>query len=515
MWTNEVASSLLEAGVRVATSWDVAAVQRLIVGGWRAEPPRVWAQLHALDEESLPRVRDPGLFDDPDLSDPDAALSPDGHLRPEWVAGGWGLTPDRLARWARCAFDAAGLQDTALATIVPAQRAGRTARAESTIELLCAEMSQDGLPVDREIAESIIATFIGPRPRDEADIERRRAARDAEVHRQAPSGPEVDLRSPGQVRVLLRRAGLDLPDTRASRLESVQDAHPVVPALLAWRKAERVATTYGYRWLDEHLGGDGRLRGTWTGADGAAGRMTASSGLHNMPADLRPAVVAEPGNVFVRADLGQIEPRVLAAVSGDAALTKAAREDDLYAPIAAQLGVERAVAKVAVLGAMYGQTTGRGADALRRLETAYPVAMGYLERAARSGRSGIDLRTYGGRRIAFGGSPSARDAPDADDQRRAAAQGRYARNALVQGAAAELFKFWAVTVRARALPLGAQVVLCLHDELLVQVEAIRGDEVAALLLDCLEEAAYRWAPDAGVRFTADVAVVPRWSDAKS
>ena len=89
--------------------------------------------------------------------------------------------------------------------------------------------------------------------------------------------------------------------------------------------------------------------------------MTATAGLHNMPADLRPAVVAEPGHVFVRADLGQIEPRVLAAVSGDAASPRRPRSDDMYAPVAEQLGVDRATAKVAVLGAMYGQTTGHGA----------------------------------------------------------------------------------------------------------------------------------------------------------
>ncbi len=73
--------------------------------------------------------------------------------------------------------------------------------------------------------------------------------------------------------------------------------------------------------------------------------------------------------MFVRADLGQIEPRVLAAVSGDQALTVATRADDLYAPVAAQLGVRGPVAKVAVLGAMYGQTTGHGAQALRRAAT--------------------------------------------------------------------------------------------------------------------------------------------------
>ena len=40
----------------------------------------------------------------------------------------------------------------------------------------------------------------------------------------------------------------------------------------------------------------------------------------------------------------------------------------------------------------------------------------------------------------------------------------YGRNALIQGAAAELFKMWAVTVRARAAALDARIVLCLHDD---------------------------------------------------
>ena len=71
----------------------------------------------------------------------------------------------------------------------------------------------------------------------------------------------------------------------------------------------------------------------------------------------------------------------------------------MYVPVAEQLDVDRATAKVAVLGAMYGQTTGDGARALRRLEAAYPVAMGYLADAYRSGQAGRDLRTYGGRLV--------------------------------------------------------------------------------------------------------------------
>jgi DNA polymerase-1 len=158
---------------------------------------------------------------------------------------------------------------------------------------------------------------------------------------------------------------------------------------------------------------------------------------------------------------------------------------------------------------MYGQTTGHGAQALRRLKAAYPVAMAYLDEGDRAGRAGRDLRTYGGRRIsmASGAAPE----PTA----RAAARGRYGRNALIQGAAAELFKMWAVTVRARGAALGARIVLCLHDELLVHTPAGQEAATAQLVDDCLHEAARRWAPDSTVRFISDTSVVRTWSDAKA
>jgi DNA polymerase-1 len=371
-------------------------------------------------------------------------------------------------------------------------------------------MSVDGLPMDRTAVEKIIAGFIGPRPRSESEAGDQRARRDAEVLRHAPPGSDFDLRSPGQVRSLLRRVGVEVPDTRAWRLEALRDTHSLIDALLTWRKAERVATTYGYAWLDEHVGGDGRLRGAWSGSDGAAGRMTASAGLHNMPADMRGAVIAEAGHVFVRADLGQIEPRVLAAVSGDKALARATDEDDMYAPVAQQLGVDRPTAKVAVLGAMYGQTTGHGAQVLRRLTSAYPVAMAYLEAGDRAGQGSRDLRTFGGRLIRMG-STNANEVSEQEARSRAAARGRYGRNALIQGAAAEFFKVWAATVRARVADMNASIVLCLHDELLVHAPIEHGDAVAQLLHDCLQEAAHRWAPNNSVRFVADISVIPQWS----
>jgi len=510
LWSGQTAAHLVAHGARLTTCWDIAAAHRLLFGGWRADPGWAWALVSGLDTQALRGDGPLDLFGmtGPDDGDDDDPVAPDGYLRPEWVSGGWSDRADRLPRWAELARALAGLQQAALAALPGRPMALPTARSESTTELLCAELSADGLPMDRALAEQVLASFVGPRPRSDAEAAATRAARDAEVLRHAPAGVAVDLRSPAQVKSLLARIGVDVPDTRAWRLRELRDAHPLIAALLQWRKAERIATTYGYAWLDESLGADGRLRGAWTGCDGAAGRMTASAGLHNMPAAMRRAVVAADGYVFVRADLGQIEPRVLAAVAADQALVVAARADDLYAPVAAQLGVDRPTAKVAVLGAMYGQTTGFGAQALRRLNVAYPVAMAYLDAADRAGRAGRDLRTYGGRLIVL--TPSAPRSPS-----RAAAYGRYARNAMIQGAAAELFKMWAVTVRARCGHLDARVVLCLHDELLVHCPVSRGEEVAQIVEDGLREAAQRWAPGSGVRFISDTTIVRCWSDAKA
>jgi DNA polymerase I len=524
-WSKDTARALVEAGIRPARCWDLDAVHRLLMGGWKGGAQRVWAVSHGLDPSSAPTTTPVDLFSAlDDNGDPDEPVLADGHLRPEWVDGQWGTSARHLADWARLAGEVQRLQAARLDALAEHPGAAATARSESAAELLGVELEHDGLPVDVEEAERIIASFIGRRPRDDAEELALTAERDRLVLQHLPAGHETDLRNPAHVKSMLRRVGIEVADTRAWRLERHRGDHPVVEAFLTWRKAERIATTFGYRWLDEHVADDRRLRGSWSASDGAAGRMTATAGLHNLPADLRPAVAAEPGCLFVRADLGQIEPRILAAVSGDQALAVATHDDDMYAPVAHRLGVDREIAKVAVLGAMYGQTTGHGASALRGLQSAYPVAMAYLRRADEAAQSGRELRTIGGRRIATastsdpaGGEPGGPDAAAARAARsRAAARGRFGRNAMVQGAAAEFFKTWAVIVRARASPLGARVVLCLHDELLVHVASERADEVAALVGDCLAEAAHRWAPvqTGRVRFVADTLVVRRWSDAK-
>ncbi|HKX66993.1 MAG TPA: DNA polymerase [Intrasporangium sp.] len=526
---------VVAAGVEVPRTWDLAEAHRLLHGGWWATPGHVLAGCRGLPAQDVPlprRARRAGF--DADLFDVSGSGSDDlltgtGQLRADALEG-WASSPDRVAALAHLALECQRDQDDSMRrTAGPAaKRLVPTVWSESAAAVLCLELERDGLPVDRQAAEDLIGAAAGPRPLDDTDAARIRALRDHVVLRHASGRERTDLRNPAQVRDLLSSVGVDVPSTRAWLLEPYRHSHPLVDALLTWRKDERIATTYGYRWLDEHVGEDDRLRGSWTACDGAAGRMTAQNGLHNLPAALRPAICARPGHVFVRADLGQVEPRVLAVVSGDRAFAEATRSDDLYAPVAAKLRVERPVAKVAVLAAMYGQRSGAAGEALEDLERAYPVAMGLLDRAYADGVARRPLRTYGGRLIPFtaaalrAGDPATEGQDAAGDEpsgiRRDgaadAARGRYARNAIIQGSAAELFKTWAATVRHEVRPLGGQIVLCLHDELLVHVPLARAEEARRSVEEALARASRTWAGTEQVRFVADTTVIRRWSEAK-
>ena len=457
---------------RPRACWDLATVSRLLTGGGHHDATAPRSDEAMLDFE-------PAVVDDRGAAAAlDLALKQHESLR---------ALPDPRAE----------------PTNVPL--AVLTAYAESAAAVLAVELEHTGLPIDIAAMTAILRPIIGERPVDESHAAATRKARDDAVRRLFPHSDDVDLRNPAQVREMLARVGLDLPDTRSWRLEPHVATSPAVRALVAWRKAERLATTYGWGWLDRDVGDDGRLRGVWHAAEGA-GRMTASAGLHNMPAELRSAVRAEPGWVFVRADLGQVEPRVLAAVSGDQALAAAAGQDDMYSPVAAALKCDRPTAKVAVLSAMYGGTAGAAANALRDMDRAYPTAMAYLRAAEESGRMGRDLRTYGGRLLPLHRALE-------DSKYPPASWGRFARNAVVQGAAAELFKAWAATVRAGLAVTGGEIVLCLHDELLVHTPADAADDVADLVRTSLAQTAHWWAAGSGVRFVADIATGATWADA--
>jgi DNA polymerase-1 len=161
---------------------------------------------------------------------------------------------------------------------------------------------------------------------------------------------------------------------------------------------------------------------------------------------------------------------------------------------------------------MYGQTSGPAGEALKDMERAYPVAIAFLRDAEEHGRRGEDLRTYGGRLLRL--SSLADTLAEAGPESTAAhSYGRFARNAVVQGAAAERVKAWAATVRAGLAGSSARIVLCLHDELLVECDDAAGPEVAALVDDALQSTAAWWCTGSGVRLVSDTSVVRSWDAA--
>ena len=211
VWWSAPSVAAVLAAVPVARAWDLAAVHRLVHGGWRADPAVVWARSHGLDPDTIPRGA-PARPVRPRAGrrGPRRARRPtDGHLRPEWPGGEWAATPERRARWAALALDVAARQRDAvdaLAAIRP--QALATARAESAAEVLCVELGRDGLPLDVGVAEAIIAGIVGPRPRSPAEAEAQRDERDAHGAAARPAGSHRSAQpGAGAVAAAPRRCG--------------------------------------------------------------------------------------------------------------------------------------------------------------------------------------------------------------------------------------------------------------------------------------------------------------------
>src|SRR4029079_19007922 len=94
----------------------------------------------------------------------------------------------------------------------------------------------------------------------------------------------------------------------------------------------------------------------------------------------------------------QLEPRVLAAMARDEAMARASRAGDLYQALVDDGVVDtRAHAKVAMLGALYGATSGEAGRLMPRLLRTYSAATNLVEAAARAGERGEVVTTWLGR----------------------------------------------------------------------------------------------------------------------
>jgi len=411
------------------------------------------------------------------------------------------------------------------ASATPGKLALLTA-ADSVGALVAAEMRFAGLPWDRDRHDRILTELLGRRlpgarpERMEALVGQIRVALDD--HDVNPDSAPALLKS-------LQRAGLRVSST--SRWELAEIEHPVVAPLTAYKKLSRLFTANGWSWLDAWVRG-GRFRPVYVPAGVVTGRWASDGGgALQLPKQVRGAVVADPGWKLVVADAAQLEPRVLAAMSGDAAMARAGRAHDLYQGMVDTGAVDdRNQAKYGMLGAIYGGTTGESGRMRPRIERAFPRAMAFVEDAARAGERGERVSTWLGRTSPPGGEAGydeTRSAEDLDRTRSGQrAWGRFTRNFVVQGTAAEWALCWMGALRRmlwqlgggdddpRALTERPHLVFFLHDELIVHTPAEQADEVADALREAAAEAGRILFGGAPVDFALSVAVVDSYADAK-
>jgi DNA polymerase-1 len=493
--TAEVYPALLAAGVRVARSWDLRLGRALLR---RAAGTR--GLIAALPEDGWDG--DPAAVDDGALP-----LDLGGHLDP---AAELVRQQDEIA---------ASTRPGALRLLITAESAGA---------LAAAEMHHAGLPWRREDHERLLADLLGPRvPADRRPVALERLADDI---RAALAAPGLNPDSPVELARALRAAGIEVDSTRAAELRHVE--HPVVVPLLEYKKLARLHQANGWHWLDTWIAG-GRFRPDYIVGGVVTGRWaTRNSGAMQLPKQIRAAVVADPGWKLVVADAAQLEPRVLAGLAHDRAMAEAGRDRDLYAGIVASGAVAtRTAAKVGMLGALYGATSGEGGCLVPRLAQRFPRALALVERAAREGERGGTVSTLLGRStppVSERQRAVDREAAvlDADErilrQARSMARdrGRFTRNFVVQGTAAEWALCWLADLRRQLWeladgPLTARphLVYFLHDEVIVHTPAALADQVAAVVAGSARSAGRLLFSDFPIDFPLDVAVVDRYSDA--
>ena len=414
-------------------------------------------------------------------------------------------------------------QLAAVAASSEAARLGLLLAAESSGALVAAEMTYAGMPWRVDVHERLLTELLGPRPPRGARPQGLEALI-AEV-RVAFDAPGLNPDSRPELLAALRRAGLDVTDTRASSLRSLE--HPGILPLLRYKQLAHLFQTNGWAWSDQWVSG-GRFRPSYQPAGSTTGRWSSNGGgALSFPAQVRPAAMADDGWVLVVADVAQLEPRVLAGMSGDRTLAKAARGADLYQGMVEDGAVaSRKDAKLGLLGAMYGATTGESGRMVAGLTRRYPAAFGLVEDAARAGERGQVVRTLLGR-----GSPGLGEAwdrdpddppPDPDSQARyRRAYGRFTRNFVVQGTGAEWALCWIADLRNRLWSLGGtgalvdrpHLVFFLHDEVVVHTPAALADAVVEQATEAAATAARLLFRELTIDFPLNTSIVRSYADA--
>jgi len=295
-------------------------------------------------------------------------------------------------------------------------------------------------------------------------------------------------------------------------LEKIRDAHPIVPAVLRYRKLKKLKSTYVDPLPMLIHPESGRVHTTYQQTVAATGRLSSKDpNLQNIPIRteegraIREAFIPRDENhVLLAADYSQVELRIAAALSKDSGLVDAfVKGDDIHTATAAKIfGVTsdavdremRSKAKAVNFGILYGQGAFGLAQNLgiprreaKEIIDAYFLQFAQLKAFTASCVESVREKGYAetvlGRR---------RYLPDIQSNNatvRAFAE-RNAVNAPIQGSAADIIKVAMVRMQNSLMSSGlkAKMIMQVHDELVFDVPKEEVDTLQGLIVEAMSKA---------------------------
>ena len=377
---------------------------------------------------------------------------------------------------------------------------------------------------------------------DRAYFSRLNSEYTAEVHRLEQeiytlAGKDFNLNSPIQLSEVLF-TDLRLPvkgikktsrgySTGAKELDKLKDLHPIIAKITEYREAAKLLSTYIIP-MPDLADKDGRIHTTFTQNVTATGRLSSQNpNLQNIPVRtgegkrIRTGFIAPEGKVLVSADYSQFELRLAAILAGDQALINDFNSDiDIHTKTAAEAfhvpfnqvtKDQRRAAKVINFGILYGMSVKGLADAAKMsvpeakqfidnyFELRAPIKH-KLEEILKQAREEGYVETFYGRR---------RPTPDVKSFNfliRQAAE-RAAQNMPIQGTEADLMKRAMINVD-KALPTGAELVMQVHDSLIVECDENIAKDIAKILQQQMESVA----PELKIKLAVDVTIGHNWGE---
>ncbi len=338
----------------------------------------------------------------------------------------------------------------------------------------------------------------------------------------ALAGKEFNLASPKQLQGIfyqelnlpvLKKTPGGVPSTAEPVLQELAArGHELPRVLLEHRSLAKLKSTYTDRLPQQINAGTGRIHTSYHQAVTATGRLSSSDpNLQNIPIRtpegrrIRQAFIAPEGYQLLAADYSQIELRIMAHLSADPGLMAAfAAGADVHRATAAEVfGValeavsndQRRSAKAINFGLIYGMSAfglanqlnidrGTAQSYINRYFERYPGVLDYMDRIRTQAHRDGYVETLFGRRLYL---------PDINARNKMNQQAaeRTAINAPMQGTAADIIKLAMIKVQAWLDGAGfdANIILQVHDELVLEVRADQIEQVRPALIDCMSSAA--------------------------